>query len=155
NPESLGDPKSSETSELRDFLYDVNDRDDVKVVALLVAGSKNRAVVPAKDDGSRALSRVLSSTDGIWQLLSYSNKVTITGVCGDKIGPFGVLLALCSDLAFVSKTASLASPAHLREANYLLMALTVGLGRMKAWAVEGSDLSADEAVRIGVVSGLI
>jgi len=143
--------------ELRDTIVALSDEDDVKAIVVRSAGPDFAPVVdgPLPDPRSSTWRRVFAGAKGIHQSLTFSKKVIITAVDGACAGA-GSLLVLGSDLTVASPRSRFGSPflAH-PESNFVQAALTMRLNRAKAWAIGGSELTADEAADAGLVNDVV
>jgi enoyl-CoA hydratase/carnithine racemase len=137
---------------LRDALLMCDERDDVKVI-LISAGPDFCSEVAEHDSVDRpGWYEIYASQTGIYQALCFSKKVTITAVDGGCAGA-GSMLVLCSDLTVAARDARFHSPFQdLPEANFVLAALTMRLGRAKAWMLDDRPLDAAAAMAAGLVN---
>jgi enoyl-CoA hydratase/carnithine racemase len=142
---------------LRDAVLACGDRDDLKAIVIGVSGpvfcALGRPMLAMSDKlDADGWSEVYASSAGVYQALCFSKKVTITAVQG-ACGPAGSLLVLCSDLTVAAPDAQFFSPfEELPEASLVLAALTMRLGRAKAWALVGDALDAEGALIAGLIN---
>jgi enoyl-CoA hydratase/carnithine racemase len=154
-PLSAHDPIAARA--LRDAVVELSDDDHVK--ALVIRSSGPDFCLAAESAGPAqhptAWEQDFAAADALYQSLTFSKKVTITEVDGVCAGA-GALLVLASDLTIASHRASFGSPfASMPEANLVLAALTMRLNRAKAWALQGTVLTADEALEAGLVNRVV
>lgn len=153
----LSQHSRSEGDVLRDAIQMCGDRDDVKVIVLRSTGANFcPAVDQAKTWPDASVpswwNEIYTSSNGLYQSLCFSKKITITAIRGECAGA-GSLLVLCSDLTVADSGAVFQSPFQmLPEANFVLAALTMRLNRVKSWMLGGASLTASAALDAGLIN---
>jgi enoyl-CoA hydratase len=149
--------------ELRDHLTELRAEDDVRVIVLTGAGEKAFAA-GADIKYMSALSVEEAKEWGalgheVGQLLETAPKASIAAINGFALGG-GCELALACDLRYAASTAKLGQP----EVNLGIfpgwggtqrLARTCGLGAAKDLILTGRVVDAEEALRIGLVNGVL
>jgi enoyl-CoA hydratase len=142
--------------EVRDALVAASDDDDVKAIVLTSARPDFCPDAGEQfGDDEAAWSVGYAGASGLYQVLEFAKKVTITAVRGKCHGA-GAMLVLCSDLTVAAEDATFGCPTATHpEANFVLAALTMRLNRAKAWHFEGRDLDAWQALTAGLVTDVV
>ncbi|MES2986381.1 MAG: enoyl-CoA hydratase/isomerase family protein [Pseudomonadota bacterium] len=125
-------------------------RDDVKVfIFTLGQGGDGQGLA---EDSVTIREQAFFAVTGLYQAITFANKVTILVVDGNCAGA-GSLLALSCDFVVAGPQAEFHSPfAVAPEANFVLAALIMRLNRAKQWALGDRPLSAAEAHAAGFVN---
>ena len=148
--------------ELRDYLNELREQDDVRVIVLTGAGEKAFAA-GADIKYMSALSVDEAKEWGalgheVGRLLETKPKASIAAINGFALGG-GCELALACDLRYAAATAKLGQP----EVNLGIfpgwggtqrLARVCGLGIAKDLILTGRVVDSDEALRIGLVNGV-
>ena len=161
-PEAMNALDVGTLEELRDRLVEL--RDDKEVGAIVLTGAGEKAFAAGADIKYMSALSVDEAKEwgGLGQevgrLLETGPKATIAAVNGFALGG-GCELALACDIRYASSTAKLGQP----EVNLGIfpgwggtqrLARVCGLGVAKDLIVTGRVVDSDEALRIGLVSGV-
>lgn len=149
-------------SEMAGAIRTAGDRDDVK--AIVLAGAGGRAFCAGSDliemqgFDARAMRDMLAAERSLYLAALTSPKPVVAAVNGYALGA-GFILVMCCDYAIACRAARFGAPeltlGVAAPLEGLMLPWIVGLGRARAMFYTGRQLSAEEALNLGLIHEVV